>query len=70
MLPSFAEANARLSRSGNVVTLTSDARADAVRFAGTDNLRLLSFYVPRAARCSGPARAAPGGAGRASRGSS
>jgi hypothetical protein len=46
-LPSFAEANARLSRSGNVVTLTSDARADAVRFAGTDNLRLLAFYVAR-----------------------
>jgi len=46
-LPAFAQANARISRSGNVVTLTSDAGADRVRFAGTENLRLLAYHVDR-----------------------
>ncbi len=46
-LPSFAAADARLSRSGNVVTLTSDGRGDRIRNAGTDELRLISYYVDR-----------------------
>jgi hypothetical protein len=45
--PSVALASARVSRSGNVVTLTSDARGDTVQNAGTDNRRLISFLVPR-----------------------
>jgi hypothetical protein len=47
VLPSSALANARLSRSGNVVTLSSDSRGDRVGNAGTDNRRLISFYVAR-----------------------
>ncbi len=46
-LPSFAAADARLSRNGNVVTLTSDGRGDTIRDAGTDHLRLISYYVER-----------------------
>ena len=46
-LPSFAAADARLSRSGNVVTLTSDGRGDRIRSAGTDELRLISYFVER-----------------------
>ena len=46
-LPSFAMANARVSRSGNVVTLSSDSRGDRVGNAGTDNRRLISFWVAR-----------------------
>ena len=45
--PAFALGNARVSRSGNVVTLTSDSRGDRVQHAGTDNRRLISFTVPR-----------------------
>lgn len=47
MLPSSALANARVARSGNVVTLSSDSRADRVGNAGTDNRRLISFSVER-----------------------
>jgi hypothetical protein len=47
VLPSSALANARVSRSGNTVTLTSDSRADNVGNAGTNNRRLVSLYVPR-----------------------
>ena len=46
-LPSSALGNARVSRSGNTVTLSSDSRGDNVGNAGTDNRRLISFYVPR-----------------------
>jgi hypothetical protein len=46
-LPSFASANARVSRSGNVVTLTSDSRGDEIHNAGTDNRRLISLAVER-----------------------
>lgn len=46
-LPSFALANARVARSGNVVTLSSDSRGDSVHNAGTDNRRLISFFVQR-----------------------
>jgi len=46
-LPSSALANARVSRSGNVVTLSSDSRGDRVGNAGTDNRRLISFWVAR-----------------------
>jgi hypothetical protein len=45
--PAFALANARVSRSGNVVTLSSDSRGDRIGNAGTDNRRLISFYVDR-----------------------
>jgi hemolysin type calcium-binding protein len=45
--PTFALANARVSRSGNIVTLSSDSRGDSVHNAGTDNRRLISFYVQR-----------------------
>lgn len=47
VLPSSALANARVARSGNVVTLSSDSRADRVGNAGTDNRRLISFSVER-----------------------
>jgi RTX calcium-binding nonapeptide repeat (4 copies) len=47
VLPSSALANARVSRSGNTVTLSSDSRGDNVGNAGTNNRRLISFYVPR-----------------------
>lgn len=45
--PAFALANARVSRSGNVVTLSSDSRGDSIHNAGTNNRRLISFLVPR-----------------------
>jgi len=45
--PTFALANARVSRSGNVVTLSSDSRGDRIHNAGTDNRRLISFFVER-----------------------
>ena len=47
VLPSSALANARVSRSSNTVTLSSDSRGDRVANAGTDNRRLISFTVPR-----------------------
>ncbi len=47
VLPSSALANARVSRSGNTVTLSSDSRGDRVGNAGTDNRRLISFWVAR-----------------------
>jgi RTX calcium-binding nonapeptide repeat (4 copies) len=46
-VPSSAFADARLSRAGNVVTLTSDGRADVIRDAGTDSRELISYYVER-----------------------
>ncbi len=46
-VPSSAFADARMSRSGNVVTLTSDGRGDVVRDAGTDSRELISYYVER-----------------------
>lgn len=46
-LPSFALADARVSRSGNDVTLSSDSDGDAIHNAGTDNRRFISFYVER-----------------------
>ena len=63
-LPSSALANARVSRSGNTVTLSSDSRGDRVRYAGTDNRRLISFYRARAAMGCVPVAAAGGCAGR------
>jgi hypothetical protein len=45
--PAFALANARVSRSGNVVTLSSDSRGDRIGNAGTNNRRLISFSVQR-----------------------
>jgi hypothetical protein len=45
--PTFALGNARVSRSGNVVTLSSDSRGDRIGNAGTDNRRFISFYVQR-----------------------
>ncbi|HEV7846520.1 MAG TPA: calcium-binding protein [Thermoleophilaceae bacterium] len=47
VFPSLAQANARVSRSGNTVTLSSDARGDHVQNAGTNNRRVISFLVPR-----------------------
>jgi hypothetical protein len=47
VFPAFALANARVSRSGNVVTLSSDSHGDRVENAGTNNRRLISFLVPR-----------------------
>ena len=47
VLPASALANARVSRSGNTITLTSDSRADTVGNAGTNNRRVVSFYVRR-----------------------
>jgi hypothetical protein len=44
-LPSSALADATLSRSGNVVTLVSDSDGDNVHNAGTDNRRLITFFV-------------------------
>jgi Ca2+-binding RTX toxin-like protein len=46
-LPSFAQADAKVSRSGNDVTLTSNSGSDAIHNAGTDNSRFISFYVER-----------------------
>jgi hypothetical protein len=46
-LPALALADARVSRSGNTVTLTSDSRGDDIANAGTDNRRLISFVVDR-----------------------
>ncbi len=46
-VPSSAFADARISRSGNVVTLTSDGRGDLIRDAGTDSRELISYYVER-----------------------
>jgi Ca2+-binding RTX toxin-like protein len=44
-LPSFAAADASISRGGNTIKLTSDADADSVSYAGTDYLRVITFYV-------------------------
>jgi len=46
-LPSFAAADARVSRSGNDIALTSDSRGDDIANAGTDNRRFVSFVVER-----------------------
>jgi hemolysin type calcium-binding protein len=44
-LPSFAAADASISRSGNKIKLTSDGDGDEIHYAGTDYLRVISFYV-------------------------
>jgi hypothetical protein len=46
-LPSFALADARVSRSGNDIALSSDSGGDKIHNAGTDNRRFVSFYVER-----------------------
>lgn len=46
-LPSFALADAKVSRSGNNVTLTSDSDSDTISAAGTDSRRVISFFVER-----------------------
>jgi Ca2+-binding RTX toxin-like protein len=45
VLPSFAAADASISRSGNKIKLTSDGDGDSIHNAGTDYLRVISFYV-------------------------
>ncbi len=47
MAPAAAHADARLSRSGNVVTLTSDGDGDTIHDAGTDSRNLISYFVER-----------------------
>ncbi len=44
-LPSFAAADASISRGGNTIRLTSDGDGDSVNYAGTDYLRVITFYV-------------------------
>lgn len=44
-LPSFAAADAAISRSGNQMKLTSDGDGDSISYAGTDSLHVISFYV-------------------------
>lgn len=44
-LPSFAAADASISRSGNKMKLVSDGDGDTITYAGTDYLRVISFYV-------------------------
>jgi hypothetical protein len=44
-LPSFAAADASISRSGHTIKLTSDGDGDSIFNAGTDYLRVISFYV-------------------------
>jgi RTX calcium-binding nonapeptide repeat (4 copies) len=44
-LPSFAAADASISRSGNTIRLTSDGDGDSVSYAGTDYLRVITYYV-------------------------
>lgn len=46
-LPALALGDARVSRSGTTVTLTSDSRGDHIANAGTDNSRFISFTVAR-----------------------
>jgi len=46
-LPSLALGDASVSRSGDTVTLISGPGADDIGNAGTDNLHLISFDVPR-----------------------
>jgi len=44
-LPTFAAADASISRHGNKMNLTSDGDGDEVHYAGTDYLRVISFFV-------------------------
>lgn len=44
-LPSFAAADAAISRSGNTIKLTSDGDGDSIHYAGTDPLHVIAFYV-------------------------
>lgn len=44
-LPSFAAADASISRSGNKMKLVSDEDGDSISYAGTDYLRVISYYV-------------------------
>jgi hypothetical protein len=46
-LPALALGDARVSRSGDTVRLTSDSRGDEIANAGTDNSRFVSFTVDR-----------------------
>jgi hypothetical protein len=45
VLPSFAVADASISRSGNKIKLISDGDGDKIQNAGTDYLRVISFFV-------------------------
>ncbi len=47
VVPAAAHADARISRSGNVVTLTSDDEGDEIHDAGTDSRNLISYFVER-----------------------
>ncbi len=44
-LPSFAAADASISRNGNKMKLVSDGDGDVIAYAGTDYLRVISYYV-------------------------
>jgi RTX calcium-binding nonapeptide repeat (4 copies) len=55
-LPSFAQGKARISRSGDVVKITSDSGADRIANAGTDESRLISYSI----QAGGTMRAGPG----------
>jgi hypothetical protein len=46
-LPSFAAADASISRNGNTIELTSDGDGDSIHNAGTDYLHVISFFVDR-----------------------
>jgi Ca2+-binding RTX toxin-like protein len=46
-LPSFAAADASISRSGNKMKLTSDGDGDSVSYTGIDPLRAIAFSVER-----------------------
>lgn len=44
-LPSFAGADARISRSGNTMKLSSDGDGDSIHYAAMDPLHSIAFYV-------------------------
>ena len=44
-LPAFASADATISRHGNKMKLVSDGDSDTIKAAGTDYLRVISYYV-------------------------
>lgn len=44
-LPSFAAADARISRSGNTMKLTSDGDGDSIHYYDADPLHTIAFYV-------------------------
>jgi Ca2+-binding RTX toxin-like protein len=43
--PSFAAADAAISRSGNTMKLTSDGDGDSIHYAAVDALHVIAFYV-------------------------